>query len=128
MSRLSISFAVDRYDAMHFGPEESAIREGYARRDLGMKFLESLDVDQPMTVRLHRHVYKDPRVQATVTTLDLEVMAVQTMRVEMREFEPLRWKIEPPAPPVVAPKPGVFGCLWDGWKKHVDQCRESLGG
>jgi hypothetical protein len=128
MSRLSISFSVDRFDAIHFGPEEMAVREGYARRDLGMTFIESLDFDQPMTVRLRRHVHDDYRNQRSVTTLDLEVMAVQTMRVVMREFEPPRWNIEPPAPPVVAPKPGVFGCLWDGWKKHVDQCRESLGG
>lgn len=125
--RLAISFAIDKYSQAMFGAQEFADRELYARRDLGIKFFEQLEVDQPMTVRLRRHSEQDFRRQAIVTTLDLEVMAVETMRVVMREMEPFRLEARQIKPPVKS-NPGVLGRAWNGWKKHVDQCRESLGG
>jgi len=130
--RLAISFAIDKYSQAVFGAQEFADRELYARRDLGIKFLEQLEVDQPMTVRLRRHSEQDFRRQAIVTTLDLEVMAVETMRVVRREIVMKEieegWKCETIPEPPVKSNPGVLGRAWNGWKKYVDQCRESLGG
>lgn len=129
MSGLSISFAVSDLERLYTNnaPQLFAEREHYARRDLGAKFIESLCVDQPVTVRLRRHVNESARTRSTGVTLDLDIRPVETMRVVMRELEPR---------PVVAHRPltpppkthGVLGRLWNGWMKHVDQCRESLGG
>lgn len=101
-------------------------RDRIARRDLGAKFIESLEVDHPVTVMLRSISHRSPGSRVHITTLDLYVVPVETMRVVRHEFRPTRpVKSHHPEP---AETPGVFGRLWNGWKKHVDQCRESLGG
>lgn len=127
-SRLSISTATSFRELDHLGPEVFRVRELHARQKLGSKFMETLEVDQPVTVRLRIDHLNDHQFRNVITALDLQVMRVETMRVVMRELEPPRVEAHRPSPAPAPKTPGVFGRLWNGWKKHVDQCRESLGG
>lgn len=130
--RLSRSFVIDKREAAMHGAMAIADRELYARRDLGIKLLEWLEVDQPITVCLNRTCSEDYRRNAIVTTFDLKIAPVETMnvvvkKIVMKEVE-VGWKHETIPDQPIKSNPGVLGRLWDGWKKHVDQCRESLGG
>jgi hypothetical protein len=126
---LTRSFHVSRQDVLnsrdpHRLTEELRDLELACRRDLGMKLMEHLDLDQAMTVRLRRHSRDDPMRRVFSVTLDLELMAVHTMRVEMREFVPRPVEYREPKP---QQKPAVPS-LWQRYCNYVDSVREGLGG
>lgn len=127
--RLSVAYTVGRREVMHsrdpnYLSSELRERESYCRRDLGIKLLENLDLDQAVTVRLRRHAYEEPVFQDFTVTLDLELMAVETMRVVTREFVPKPVEYRAPKP---EPKPATPS-LWQRYCNYVDRTRASLGG